>query len=147
MSREGADVPQLTLTASFLPPLPALKSRRPPPILTSSYDPPPSASSLAPPSHPREPQAALSPNDASQPLVTPNPFPAMADAEERYARVEGVTVWEEEVRDQAGPSEGSETSSPERVVVQTERGWEVVWKGEAPIGMSRCQSDQEGEVD
>ncbi|WVQ79410.1 hypothetical protein IAT38_001507 [Cryptococcus sp. DSM 104549] len=145
---------QLSMTASFIPPLPALNRRSSsglPPSALSATSAPPTSATLAPPtpSHllPPTPRSAGSPGANSQgdpnlPPVTPNPFPAMNAGEEQYANVEGVVVWEGAVEDQLGPWEekgkrASVGSGWGRRVLRTEGGWEVIWKGEVPIAYVR----------
>jgi len=117
---------QLTLTASFVPPLPPLEARRPPSLQMTRSNPDmattPNRGALAPPRTPNEPPTPD--GEAHLPPVTPNPFPAMNEGEGQYARVEGVTIWE-----------GAVEEVGKRMVLRRDRSWEVVWRGEVPIGM------------
>ncbi|TYJ54675.1 hypothetical protein B9479_004613 [Cryptococcus floricola] len=138
---------QLTMTASFVP---QIDSRRPPvPSKTpTTLSAPPTSATLAPLSHDNSlstPRA--NPNDPNLPPVTPNPFPAMSSAEEQYANVEGVVVWEGAVEDQLGPWEEKKAGGSGgelykghgwgRRVFKTDGGWEVIWKGEVPVAYVR----------
>lgn len=120
---------QLTMTASFVPPLPQLETRRPPSLQMSGLNliegstlP---GSSLAPPRTPNEPHTPD--NEAHLPPVTPNPFPAMAQAEEQYAKAEGVITWE-------GAPERMDQKDGARTIFQRDDVWKVVWRGEVPLG-------------
>ena len=92
--------------------------------------------------------------DSSAPPVTPNPFPRMGSDEEQYAGVEGVTVWEGPVESLKGKVGGDELDQGQtfggglsdvqnldesgsrggRVIVRGENGWDVVYKGQIPVG-------------
>ncbi|KAK4685995.1 hypothetical protein P7C73_g4143, partial [Tremellales sp. Uapishka_1] len=111
---------QLTMSASFLPPLPPLQ---PPSTSSTSLAPPPSAQL-----HP--PGTTKTTTDARLPPLTPNPFPAMAETEAQYAHVDGVVVWEGAV---------VEEGRSRHVVFRTESGWQVVWRGEVPVAYVRTQ--------
>jgi hypothetical protein len=131
---------QLTMTASFIPPIqsPEPPRSRPPPL--SLTDPNSTTSSLAPPRTPNQP-IVTSIDGSHGPPVTPNPFPAMNEGEERYAGIEGVLVWEGEVQlpsEETGWTEGVEQK--ERIVIKREEGWQVVWRGELPISKSVLSS-------
>lgn len=86
--------------------------------------------------------------------ITPNPFPEMKAGEEDYAHVEGITVWEGTVsmlppEVQAGKGESQRSprigeanhnwEAGERIIIRGTQGWEVVWRGEVPVGES-CNS-------
>ncbi|KAL7424980.1 hypothetical protein Q5752_000667 [Cryptotrichosporon argae] len=109
---------QLTMTASLLP----QQTRPAPPSSTLQPPAPASASASLAPYPPRTPVSAAAPGLAP---VTPNPFPAMAAAEEDYAHVEGVGVWEGAVGD----------GRPR--VIRVREGWAVVCRGEVPIVYAR----------
>jgi hypothetical protein len=135
------DRKQLTMIASFIPPLPPAEPHqsRPPSSFPLTSNP----ANLAPPATPHQPQFANTDTNGNPP-VTPNPAPAVNEGDERYAGIEGVSVWEGEVgMNPAGEMDGSlqdrnsDTSSKERLIVRSEEGWDVVWKGELPIGMLR----------
>jgi hypothetical protein len=107
------------MTASFLPPLPPLDIQR--------SKPQPPALSLAPPRTPHLPESSTV---GGAPPVTPNPYPATSEGEERYAGVEGVTVWEGEV----GLIDEEGKRGKGRQVVRKDGGWTILWQGELPIG-------------
>jgi len=120
---------QLTLTASFVPPLPPLESRGPPALqlteISSDGASTPTGLSLAPP---RTPYASSTPDgEAHLPPITPNPFPGMPEGEEQYAKAEGLVVWEGAVAE-IDKTQGG------RMEFRRDTGWEVVWRGEVPIG-------------
>lgn len=118
---------QLTMTASFVPPLLTLETRRPPSLqMTNSNGhlaTTPKGGALGPPRTPVQPQTPAV--EAHLPPLTPNPYPAMSGAEEQYARVEGVVVWEGAVETADGVA---------RTIFRRSNGWIVVWRGEVPIG-------------
>ena len=117
------------MTASFIPHLPKTEARRPPSLqmtgynLDAGYTPP--AESLAPPNPSQAPRNPES--DSQLGPITPNPFPAMTKEEEQYANVEGMVVWEGDVED-------AERKKEERTVFKRDAGWEVIWRGDVPIG-------------
>lgn len=147
---------QLTMSASFVPKLPAIEVRRPPitSISNGSLSAPPTSATLAPPT-PRHsqsgaPRASPSPTN---PPITPNPFPAMSSEEEHYANVDGVVVWEGKVEElKAGNQRESKDEDWHpwgRRIFRRKGAWEVIWKGEIPIGMcnlfvSLCPAVTEG---
>ena len=136
------------MTTTLLPPM---TSR--PPSLTVTATPKPD--NLFVPKTPHMPQTP----DISGAPVTPNPFPRMDEAEDQYARVEGVVVWEGPVQESeakdgkggAGAAIGSVNGLGDvreelaegrgnggRVIVRGEGGWEVIYKGQVPVGTSCC---------
>lgn len=134
---------QLTMSASFVPKLPAMEVRRPPATFTSNgnLSAPPTSATLAPPTPGHfqlgPPRASPSPTN---PPITPNPFPAMSSEEEQYANVEGVVVWEGKVEESKAGNQGEDKNEDwhpwGRRVFRRNGAWEVIWKGEIPIGMS-----------
>lgn len=120
------------MSASLLPPL-----NVPPPSLTLTHQ-TPDPNSLVPPATPHVPHAPHMPTtpNASGSLVTPMPKPRMHDEQEHYAAIEGVTVWEGTVAelDGHGVKERLEGSAGGRVIIRVENGWEVVYKGQVPVG-------------
>jgi len=134
---------QLTMTTTLLPPM---TSR--PPALTMTAS--PNANNLFVPKTPHMPQTP----DISGAPITPNPFPQMDDKEDQYARVDGVVVWEGPVQEteakngKSGDGTGAANGVGDvkedlaggrggRVIVRGEGGWEVIYKGQVPVGGSR----------
>jgi hypothetical protein len=111
--REPADE-QLTMTASFLPPLPSQGSQ--PSTATRSNH-----SLQAPDATPRQNEVNL-----DYPPVTPMPQPAVKDGDEQYAAAEGQVVWEGQITDKYKIYKG-------------DVGWVAVWKGEVKIGESTSE--------
>ncbi|OXB36993.1 hypothetical protein LQV05_005050 [Cryptococcus neoformans] len=130
----------LTMSASFVPKLPAIEVRRPPvtSISNGSLSAPPNSATLAPPT-PRHPQSGAPRANPSptNPPITPNPFPAMSSEEEHYANVDGVVVWEGKVEElKAGNQRESKDENWHpwgRRIFRRKGAWEVIWKGEIPI--------------
>nr|XP_019009139.1 uncharacterized protein I206_05784 [Kwoniella pini CBS 10737]OCF47920.1 hypothetical protein I206_05784 [Kwoniella pini CBS 10737] len=124
---------QLTMIASFIPPLP-------PKQFTSASSMPTSSSSLTVPHTPVN--QITSTVDGSNPPVTPNPFPTMHSGEEQYANVEGVIVWEggvEEITGQWEEGKNKSSAGSGRKVIKAKDGWEIIWTGEVPIAYVRTQ--------
>lgn len=71
--------------------------------------------------------------------MTPNPFPAMADAESQYATVEGITVWEGAVDESSDKS--TEKIKGKVLVFKVKEGWQAVWRGDLPIGEHNSCND------
>lgn len=147
---------QLTMSASFVPKLPAMEIRRPPvtSISNGNLSAPPTSATLAPPmpSHSQAGAARANPSPTNPP-ITPNPFPAMSSEEEQYANVDGVVVWEGKVEEsKAGNQRESKNEnwhSWGRRIFRRNGAWEVIWKGEIPVGMwslfvSSCPAVTEG---
>ncbi|OCF46101.1 hypothetical protein I317_00191 [Kwoniella heveanensis CBS 569] len=142
---------QLSMTASFIPPLPPIDSRSRRDTMTAGFPSSTSvsANSLAPPSTstsypniPSTPRTASTSDGGQFPPVTPNPFPSMSQDEEQYAHVEGVIVWEGAVEEVEGPWEegkGRRGSGGGRKVFKVDGGWRIVWRGEVPIAYVRTQ--------
>ncbi|WWC65652.1 uncharacterized protein I303_108273 [Kwoniella dejecticola CBS 10117] len=142
---------QLTMTASFIPPLPMALPPKPTqatPIGVSGMPISSSSTLMVPTPHtPMGQSTGGSASDGSNPPVTPNPFPAMHAGEEQYANVEGVVVWEGAVEEASGPWEegrpkvhvGPAASGSGRKVIKTNEGWEIIWRGEVPIAYVRTQ--------
>ncbi|WWD20118.1 hypothetical protein CI109_104593 [Kwoniella shandongensis] len=135
---------QLSMTASFIPPLPPLNNKRsvpptPTPLSASSTLAPPTPKHFPPTPRPVGTDTDGG-GDSHLPPVTPNPFPATSAGEEQYAHVEGVVVWEGAVEEQSGPwEEGKERkgSGWGRRVFRRKGGWEVIWRGEVPVAYVR----------
>jgi hypothetical protein len=108
-----ADI-QLTMTASFLPPLPSQGSQ--PSTATRRNH-----SLQAPNATPRQNEVNL-----DYPPVTPMPQPAVKDGDEQYAAAEGQVVWEGQITDKYKIYKG-------------DVGWVAVWKGEVKIGESSSE--------
>lgn len=108
------------MTASFLPPL--APSASTPQTFGHAQA---STTGLAPPSasdH-RTPTPQGNPGQEGAFLpVTPNPHPGMKGGEDHYAQIEGQVVWEAEVVDEW------------KVIKSDDGSWDVVWKGEVPVG-------------
>jgi hypothetical protein len=93
---------QLSMTASFLPPLPPLAHRRPAPLQIPGHphsasssdgaDRTPGPSHLAPPDTPRAPHFQARGSEGDMLPITPSPFPEMKAGDEDYAHVEGIVA-------------------------------------------------------
>ena len=147
---------QLSMTASFVPPLPNIPQRRPPPLVlpganNNAYT--PGTSSLALP--PLSNTSVQSSVDIHEAVSTPNPFPAMREGEEGYAKVEGVIIWDGPVSMESRDSSGAEMpkmghssqglddtiwDKSGRIIFKGNQGWTVVWKGQVPIGASPSEA-------
>ena len=117
------------MSVSLLPPLNTRKTS------TSSQTPNPNSNTL-------HPYSLDTPTIQGQGegMNTPIPHPSMSEGEDGYATVEGVIVWEGGVGelDISGVAEKDEglLGAGGRVILKGEEGWDVVYKGQVPVGMS-----------